>query len=77
MRLQDAVGDTVRKIRMEQGQSLRDVSPYISIGHLSAIELGYKQVSWDVLSKVCEGLNITPADFLMEVANYIKENPNV
>jgi transcriptional regulator with XRE-family HTH domain len=72
--LRDAVGDTLRKIRMEQGQSMRDVSQYVSLGHLSAIELGTKGVSWEVLASLCEGLNITPADFLMEVANYMKEN---
>jgi len=75
--LKDAVGDTLRKIRMEQGQSMRDVAPYVSTGHLSAVELGTKGVSWEMLTSLCEGLNITPADFLMEVANYMKENEHV
>jgi transcriptional regulator with XRE-family HTH domain len=77
MELKEAVGDTLRKLRLSQGKSLRELTPYISIGHLSDSELGNKQMSWELLSEVCKGLEVTPADFLMEVANYIKENEYV
>jgi transcriptional regulator with XRE-family HTH domain len=74
MKLKYAVGGTIRKIRQEQGKSLRELSPYISIGHLSDTELGNKEMSQDLIDYIVSGLNMTTADFLMEVATYLKEN---
>jgi len=74
MRLQEAVGDTLRQIRQEQGLTLRDVSrrSHISIGHLSEVEMGKKGVSFDLLDVVANGLNITTADLMKEVHDYLK-----
>ncbi len=77
MNIKEAVGDTLRKNRLAQGKTLRQLTPYISLGHLSDAELGVKQISWELLTEVCKGLEITPADFLMEVATYMKENEHV
>lgn len=77
MQLKEAVGDTLRRIRTEQGKSMRQVVRYISVGHLSEVERGEKEISGALLYELCKGLNITPADFLMEVATYMKENEYV
>lgn len=74
MRLNHAVGGTIRRLRHEQGKSLRQLTSYISIGHLSDAERGAKGLSTELLEEICSGLNITTADFLMEVAASLKEN---
>lgn len=74
MKLKHAVGDTIRRLRLEQGKTLRELTPFISLGHLSDTELGNKEMSQALIEEVCSGLNITTADFLMEVATYLKDH---
>jgi transcriptional regulator with XRE-family HTH domain len=74
MRLNQAVGVTIRKLRTEQNKSMRQLTPYISLGHLSNAERGTRELSQELLEEVSKGLNLTTADFLMEVVKILKES---
>jgi len=60
MNLATALGDTIRSARMEKGMTLRDLSvkSYISLGYLSEVERGTKDVSSSLLDCVALGLDI-------------------
>ena len=75
MRLQFAIGGTIRSLRQQQGLTLRALSKraYVSIGHISEIERGDKNASPDVLESITGALQISTADFLQEVCTTIQE----
>lgn len=72
MKLQTAIGGTIRMLRNTQQLTLREVSPYISYGHLSDVERGVKSISPELLEEISKGLHITVADLLREVADYME-----
>ena len=76
MRLRHAVGDTVRNLRLERGLTLRDVSAsqHISIGHLSDIERGASEPSSLILEAIALGLEMTTAQLLKEIYEYLEDN---
>jgi transcriptional regulator with XRE-family HTH domain len=59
MNLAQALGYTIRKIRIANSMTLRDLSvkSNTSLGYLSEIERGTKEVSSTVLESVAKGLN--------------------
>jgi transcriptional regulator with XRE-family HTH domain len=71
-----AVGDTLRKIRLEQGLTLRDVSArsYIALGYLSELERGHKQASYDVLESLASTLHLTTKQLIKEIYDYLEEH---
>jgi transcriptional regulator with XRE-family HTH domain len=75
VKLQFAIGGTIRSLREQQGLTLRALSKraYVSIGHISEIERGVKGASGDVLESITEALRISTTDFLQEVCTTIKE----
>ena len=73
MELKTAVGDTIRRLRQEQSLPLRKLSPYISIGHLSEIERGEKEPSSKMMEVIAVGLNVSTAELLREIAEYLEE----
>lgn len=72
MKLQIAIGGTIRMLRTDKQLSLRQVSPYISYGHLSDVERGVKAISPDLLEEISNGLDLTVPDLLREVADYME-----
>lgn len=76
IRLNIAVGETLRRIRTEQGLTLRDVSAqsYVALGYLSEVERGQKQASYDVLENIATTLHITTTQLLKEIYEYLEEN---
>lgn len=76
MQLVNAVGDTVRRLRQEQGLTLRDLASmkHVSIGYLSEVERGHKQVSYEILESLATGLQFSTAGFLKEVYEYMEEH---
>lgn len=72
MHLNIAVGDTIRKLRHERKLTLRQMSGFISTGHLSDVEHGRKQLSNDLLEVVAEGLSLTTAELILEIYKYLK-----
>ena len=71
MHLNIAIGDAIRTARMEKGMTLRDLSAksHISLGYLSEVERGTKDVSSVVLDCVARGLE-TPLYVLVSKASY-------
>lgn len=71
MHLNIAIGDAIRTARMEKGMTLRDLSAksHISLGYLSEVERGTKDVSSVVLDCVSRGLE-TPLYVLVSKASY-------
>lgn len=65
----DALGTVLRSERENQGRTLRDVaaSATMSLGYISEIERGMKEVSSEILESLCEALFISVKDVLIEV----------
>lgn len=59
-------------IRNDKQLTLRQVSPYISYGHLSDVERGVKAISPELLEEISTGLDVSVPDLLREVANYME-----
>jgi len=72
MELKYAVGDTIRRLRNEQNITLRRMTPYVSIGHLSDIERGNKEPSSAVLEAIAVGLGVSTAELFREIAEYLE-----
>lgn len=70
-----AFGDTLRRIRQEQGKTLRQVCSvsHVSIGHLSDVERGTTQPSFEVIEEVANGLNLSLVELMREVYEYLEE----
>jgi transcriptional regulator with XRE-family HTH domain len=68
--LREAIGGSIRRARTERRRTLRDVSKEarVSLGYLSEIERGRKEPSSELLAAICEALDMTVADLLVEAA---------
>lgn len=58
--LREVIGDVLRNARTEQGRTLREVSDSarVSLGYLSEVERGRKEASSELLSAICEALEV-------------------
>jgi hypothetical protein len=67
--LRSALGEALRRTRLEQGRTLADVAvaARISLPYLSEVERGRKEVSSEVLAALCEALGIDLPDLLVAV----------
>lgn len=74
MKLNSAVGDTIRLLRTDRSLTLRQVSKKssVSLGHLSDIERGNKQASNEVLEAIALGLDLSTTELIGEVYDYLK-----
>lgn len=68
MILRVAVGDVVRELRTERGWTLRQLSAKsnVSIGYLSEVERGQKEMSSEVIQSVADGLGVPLAEIVVE-----------
>lgn len=68
MLLRSVIGSALRRIRLEQGRTLRDVAlaAAISTPYLSEIERGRKEPSSEVLATVLRVLGLSLVDLLDE-----------
>lgn len=75
MKLQHAIGGAVRELRHERKLTLRQLSSksFVSLGHLSDIENSVKSASPEVLECIANGLNITTAELIKEIYEYLSE----
>jgi transcriptional regulator with XRE-family HTH domain len=73
MKLQTAVGGTLREIRQRKNLTLRQLSDraYISYNFLSEIETGKKCASNDMLETIAKGLDVTTAQLIKEIYEYL------
>lgn len=74
MLLKHAIGDTIRIIRTSNSLTLRQLSErsYVSLGYLSEIERGYKEASTTVLEAVAKGLDVSTAQLIKEIYQYLQ-----
>jgi transcriptional regulator with XRE-family HTH domain len=70
VRLREAVGGALRRRRLAQGRTLREVAAAagVSLTYLSEVERGRKEASSEVLEAVCAALRLGPAELFFEVA---------
>src|SRR3954453_22045672 len=68
--LRRLIGDVLRRHRIRQGRTLRDVSAaaQVSLGYLSEVERGRKEASSELLAAICAALDVSLADVLREVS---------
>lgn len=72
--LRDLIGSELRKIREDQGRTLRDVSEraMVSYSYLSEIERGHKEASSELLAAICGSLKIQMSDVLEGVVEEMR-----
>ena len=58
--LREVIGDVLRRARITQGRTLREVSDSarVSLGYLSEVERGRKEASSELLSAICDALEV-------------------
>jgi transcriptional regulator with XRE-family HTH domain len=66
--LREVIGDVLRRVRMEQGRTLRDVSDdaRVSLGYLSEVERGRKEASSELLGAICGALEVPLSRVLID-----------
>jgi transcriptional regulator with XRE-family HTH domain len=69
MLLRHAIGAALRRIRLDDGRTLREVAlaASISMPYLSEIERGRKEPSSEILAGICRALGLSLVDLLQEV----------
>ncbi|MEE9243088.1 MAG: transcriptional regulator ClgR [Mycobacterium sp.] len=69
--LREVVGDVLRRSRVEQGRTLREVSDSarVSLGYLSEVERGRKEASSELLSAICGALDVPLSRVLSEAGD--------
>ena len=65
------LGDVLRRHRLGQSRTLRDVSAAagVSLGYLSEVERGRKEASSELLAAICGALEVSLAEVLREVSD--------
>ena len=63
-------------MRLEQGKTLRELADEarISLPYLSEIERGRKEASSEILGAICQVLDITERQLLLEVADEYQQS---
>lgn len=71
MMLRQTLGDVLRRHRMQQGRTLREISTAarVSLGYLSEIERGQKEASSELLAAICVALGVRMSDVLRDVSD--------
>ncbi|MGZ8179882.1 helix-turn-helix domain-containing protein [Williamsia sp. SKLECPSW1] len=66
--LREALGDSLRRVRIDQGRTLRQVSTdaRVSLGYLSEIERGQKEASSELLASICGALRVEIGDVVSD-----------
>lgn len=71
--VREALGSELRRRRLAQGRTLRDVSAHakVSLGYLSEIERGEKEASSELLFAICAALDVPLSDLLLSLGREI------
>ena len=69
--LRHLLGDALRRLRLRQGRTLREVSAAarVSLGYLSEVERGQKEASSELLAAICSALGAPLSQVFREVAD--------
>ncbi|NLV77968.1 MAG: helix-turn-helix transcriptional regulator [Rhodococcus sp.] len=73
--LREALGDSLRRTRVSQSRTLREVSSSarVSLGYLSEIERGRKEASSELLAAICDALEVPLSDVLSDVSESLAD----
>jgi transcriptional regulator with XRE-family HTH domain len=68
------LGEVLKDIRLDQGLTLRELSEKsaISLGYISEIERGKKEVSSEVMFSLCKALDVPLSQVFGEVTTEMK-----
>jgi transcriptional regulator with XRE-family HTH domain len=69
--LRRLLGDALRRQRLRQERTLRDVSAgaRVSLGYLSEVERGQKEASSELLASICDALGVQLSQVLRDVTD--------
>jgi transcriptional regulator with XRE-family HTH domain len=69
--LRHLLGDALRRLRLRQGRTLREVSASarVSLGYLSEVERGQKEASSELLAAICSALGAPLSQVFREVSD--------
>ena len=69
--LRQLLGDVLRRLRLRQGRTLREVSASarVSLGYLSEVERGQKEASSELLAAICGALYTPLSQVFREVSD--------
>jgi transcriptional regulator with XRE-family HTH domain len=69
--LRHLLGDALRRLRLRQGRTLREVSASarVSLGYLSEVERGQKEASSELLAAICSALGTPLSQVFREVSD--------
>lgn len=69
--LRQLLGDVLRRLRIRQGRTLREVSASarVSLGYLSEVERGRKEASSELLAAICSALDTPLSQVFREVSD--------
>jgi transcriptional regulator with XRE-family HTH domain len=67
--LRTHIGSALRKARISQGRTLRDVAKgaRVSLGYLSEVERGQKEASSELLNSICQALDLSLLTVMSDV----------
>lgn len=71
--VREELGDVLRDVRLQKGQTLRQVASKASValGYLSEVERGQKEASSEILASVAEALDTPISVIMREVSDRI------
>jgi transcriptional regulator with XRE-family HTH domain len=71
--LREVLGDVLRRARTKQGRTLRQVSDSarVSLGYLSEVERGRKEASSELLSAICDALDVPLSQLLLDASEQL------
>jgi transcriptional regulator with XRE-family HTH domain len=71
--LREVLGDVLRRSRTKQSRTLREVSDAarVSLGYLSEVERGRKEASSELLSAICDALDVPLSQLLVEAGEQL------
>ncbi len=74
--LRSVIGSELRKHRLGQGRTLRDVSASarVSLGYLSEVERGQKEASSELLAAICGALDVPLSQVLQSVSSEVAKD---
>lgn len=71
--LREVIGDVLRRARTSQGRTLREVSDSarVSLGYLSEVERGRKEASSELLTAICDALEVPLSELLVNAGQQL------
>lgn len=74
--LRRVIGETLRGQRLSQQRTLREVSSAakVSLGYLSEVERGQKEASSELLSAICDALDVELSQLLREASDTLHDD---